>query len=133
MKNLLESIKEIPGKLSAEKRSSDIERQIEENIAYYRVGSKTEINERLDELDREWDVERTVDLNTAAVVLTGVILSATVSKKWLFLPALAAGFLARFAMQNGSTLFGGMRTRAEITREKTGLEQVLKEGVTTME
>ncbi len=60
------------------------------------------------------------------MVLTGVILSATVSKKWLFLPALAAGFLARFAMQNGSTLFGGMRTRAEITREKTGLEQVLK-------
>jgi hypothetical protein len=38
------------------------------------------IDERLAELDREWDIERTLEANAATLAFTGVVLGAAVDK-----------------------------------------------------
>jgi hypothetical protein len=39
--------------------------------------------------DEEWDIERLLETNAAALAFTGVVLGATFDRRWLALPALA--------------------------------------------
>ena len=136
MANLINRVKETLTQEHMQQREAEVERRIAENIDYYRLELEEAILERIDELENEWDLERTVGLNTALVSLTGTILAASVSKKWLILSAVAAGFLARFSLQGGSRplpFFGHLRTRDEIASEKFGLLEILKKGVKPLE
>lgn len=60
------------------------------------------IAERLRELDREWDVERVLEVNASTLALSGVILTATVDRRWLALPAVLTSFLLQHAIQGPS-------------------------------
>jgi hypothetical protein len=105
----------------------DIDQQLERRLRFYAVQDKQTISERLAELDREWDIERTLEANAAAVGLLGLILGATSSRKWFFLPALVSGFLLRHAIQGWCPpvpLFRrlGVRTRLEIEQERYALK-----------
>ena len=85
------------------------------------------IKKRLGELEDEWDMERALELNAAAVALTGVVLGAFVNRKWLILPAVVTAFLAQQAIQGWCPPLAvlrrlGFRTRQEIDREKYGLK-----------
>ena len=85
------------------------------------------IERRLEEVEQEWDLERTLELNASAVALTGIVLGAFVNRKWLVLPALVSAFLAQQAIQGWCPplpLFRklGLRTRREIDKEKFGLK-----------
>ena len=96
------------------------------NLEYYKSEGKAAIDARIEELDREWDIERTLEMNAAAFALTGTILGA-VNRKWLLLPALVTGFLFQHAVQGWCPpvpLFRrmGVRTRPEIDREKFALK-----------
>src|SRR5688572_5251903 len=51
-----------------------------------------DIEERLRALDREWDIERTIQLNAGVVTLAMVGIAA-VQRKAFFLPAIVGGFL----------------------------------------
>src|SRR5438105_14224031 len=84
---------------TSKEKNIRIDRQIDENIHYYRSEPRHVIKKRIEELDKEWDVERTLELNAALVAFTGIILSATVSKKWLWLPGIVTTFLAQHALQ----------------------------------
>ena len=89
------------------------------------------ITQRISELDKEWDIERTLELNASLVALSGIILAAGVNKKWLILPAVVTTFLAQHAIQGWCPplpLFRSMkiRTRKEIDKEKYGLLEALK-------
>jgi len=64
-----------------------IRREAEERVAYF-AAHPTEIEARLHELDREWDIERTLETNASTLAFTGVVLGATLNKRWLALPAL---------------------------------------------
>lgn len=75
---------EINERIAAETRS---------RAAHYAQRSASEITRRLDELDYEWDVERTLETNAAALAFTGVVMAATVDRRWLALPAIVTGFL----------------------------------------
>ena len=44
---------------------------------------KRQIPACLNELDQEWDIERAIQLNASAIAFTGIILGATVDKRWL--------------------------------------------------
>ena len=46
------------------------------------------IPSRLRELDVEWDIERTLEANASTLAFTGVVLGATVDRRWLALPAI---------------------------------------------
>ena len=84
------------------------------------------IDTRLAELDREWDIERMLEANAAAVGLTGVCLAATVSRKWLILPGIVSAFLLQHAIQGWCPPLPvlrrlGFRTPAEIEDERDRL------------
>ena len=84
------------------------------------------INQRLAELEREWDIERTLEANAASLSVTGIILGVTVDRRWLFLPAAVTGFLLQHALQGWCPplpIFRrmGFRTAAEIESERQAL------------
>jgi hypothetical protein len=80
------------------------------------------IDERIRELEREWDVERTLEANAAIVALAGIVLGATVDRRFLAVPAAVAGFLLQHALQGWCPPLPflrrlGVRTSAEIHQE----------------
>ncbi len=90
------------------------------------AGHRAAIDRRLDELDREWDVERVLEANAAALALAGTALGAFHDRRWLALPAVVTGFLLQHAVQGWCPpvpLFRrlGIRTAAEIQAEKAAL------------
>jgi hypothetical protein len=104
-----------------------IRRRTEENIELYSAAGGNFIDRRLAELDREWDIERLLEANAAAVVLAGLFLSATVSRKWLLLPSAVGAFLLQHALQGWCPPLiwfrrMGVRTANEIEIERYGLK-----------
>src|SRR5204863_8688637 len=74
------------------------ERTIEHLCNY--VGQSTEaISRRIEELDREWDIERWLEVNASSLALGGVFLGVTINRKWLWLPTLVLPFLLLHATQ----------------------------------
>src|SRR5881394_2506795 len=57
------------------------------------------IDERIRELEREWDVERTLEGNGAIVALAGLALGVTVDRRFLAIPAAVGAFLLQHALQ----------------------------------
>jgi hypothetical protein len=86
-----------------------------------------EIAQRLRALDQEWDVERLLQTNASLIVLLGLTLAATVSRKFLLLPAGVFGFFAQHALQGWCPPIPvfrrlGVRTQREIERERYALK-----------
>lgn len=103
-----------------------IRKQIENNVVYY-AAHPEEIDARLEELDREWDIERTLEANAAAVTVGSMLLGLLSSRKWLLLPILVGGFLLQHAMQDWCPPLPvlrrmGVRTQTEIDRERYALK-----------
>lgn len=103
-----------------------IDKQILENLKSYRKNNDG-IAARIRELDREWDIERRLQMNAAALALTGTVLGAFVNRRWLILPAVVASFLMQHAVQGWCPPLPffrrfGVRTRPEIDREKYALK-----------
>lgn len=86
-----------------------------------------EIPSRLRELDAEWDVERTLEANASALAFTGVVLGATLDRRWIALPAIVTAFLFQHAVQGWCPPLPilrrmGFRTAREIDTERTALK-----------
>lgn len=82
---------------------------------------------RLQELDREWDIERTLEANAASVTLIGVGLATLVDRRFLLLPAVVGVFLLQHALEGWCPpvpIFRslGFRTEAEIDEERYALK-----------
>ncbi len=108
--------------------NEQIDKQILANLKSYRKNNQ-DIDARIRDLDREWDIERTLEMNAAALALTGTLLGAFVNRKWLVLPAVVGSFLVQHAVQGWCPplpLFRklGIRTRPEIDREKYALKAI---------
>ncbi|MFC0807384.1 hypothetical protein ACFHWW_18200 [Ensifer sp. P24N7] len=100
--------------------------QMEERLAYYET-HPDQISARLAELDREWDLERTLEANASTLAFTGTMLAATVDRRWLALPAIVTGFLFQHAMQGWCPPLPilrrlGFRTAEEINQERYALK-----------
>lgn len=97
------------------------------NIALYANSQQADISRRIQELDREWDIERLLETNAAFLSLTGLVLGVNVDKRWLLLPAVVAGFLLQHALQGWCPPVPllrrlGVRTAAEIDAERYALK-----------
>jgi hypothetical protein len=84
---------------------------------------------RIKELEKEWDIERTLEANAASLSLIGLMLGIVFSRKFLLLPLIVAGFLLQHAIQGWCPpvpVFRrmGVRTMDEIMREKAALEML---------
>jgi hypothetical protein len=104
-----------------------IDRQITKSVRFFSGKSEDEINQRIHDLEREWDMERLLETNASALAFAGVVLGVVRNKKWLFLPGIVLPFLLQHAVQGWCPpvpLFRrlGVRTREEIEREKFALK-----------
>ena len=106
--------------------NEQIRRQTEQNVARF-AADPAAIDQRLTELDREWDIERTLEANAASISLIGLALGATVDRRFFIVPGLVAGFLLQHAVQGWCppvTFFRhrGFRTSSEIDEERYALK-----------
>lgn len=114
--------------------SDDVNRELDRQIAvrvreFAMEGSENDISRRIDELDREWDMERLLETNASLIGLTGLILGLTHNKKWFVVPGIVLPFLFQHAIQGWCPpvpVFRrlGFRTRKEIDREKYALKDL---------
>lgn len=112
---------------TAEKINTEILRTTEESIARHGAAGAEAINRRLADLDAEWDVERTLEANASTLSLVGLVLAATVNRKWLALPVVVQAFLLQHALQGWCPPLPilrrmGFRTAEEIHRERYALK-----------
>jgi len=91
--------------------------------------SRASIDDRLRELDEEWDIERLLEPNASALAFAGVALGVAVDKRWLALPALVTAFLFQHAVQGWCPPLPilrrlGYRTAREIEIERVALKRL---------
>ncbi len=104
-----------------------IARATERNVAYhFNAGAKL-IDRRLKQLEREWDTERVLEANAAAVSLIGLFLGATKNRSWYILPTAVSLFLMQHALQGWCPPLSvirrlGVRTAREIENERVALK-----------
>jgi hypothetical protein len=103
-----------------------IERDMLQRLYYYRQHPE-EIDQRLRELDEEWDIERTLETNASAVISASVLWSLLSGRKSLLLAAGVSAFLLQHALQGWCPPIAvfrrlGFRTAAEIATERYALK-----------
>ena len=58
-----------------------IDRLLEERIRFYSTQPEHVITRRIEELEREWDIERLLETNASSLMLTGAQLGANVFRR----------------------------------------------------
>ena len=102
--------------------------QLRANVAYY-AAHPEQIDQRLRDLDAEWDIERWLQLNSAALTLAGLTLALAHSRKWLLLPLVVQGFFLQHGIEGYCPplpIFrrAGVRTEGEIEAERQALKSL---------
>lgn len=109
----------------------EIDRRTNSNIRRYANSPPEVVHRRIEELDKEWDVERALEVTASTLALTGLLLGMTANKKWLMLPGVVLSFLLQHGLQGWCPPLPllrrlGVRTRGEIDREKYELKALLE-------
>lgn len=104
-----------------------IRRQTQASIEHYSKHPEL-IAQRLKELDSEWDVERMLQFNSAALSLIGLALAKR-NLKWLMLPMAVQGFFLQHGLQGWCPPLpvfrrAGIRTAREIEIERHALKSL---------
>jgi hypothetical protein len=112
---------------SPSKFNNEIDQQLKLSIDEYLNGDQKNINSRLKQLDKEWDIERGLEVNMPIVALIGLALGIFVSKWWFIFPVIVLLFFLEHAIQGWCPplpIFRklGFRTRKEIDKEKYALK-----------
>ncbi len=96
-------------------------------VEQYDSASPAEIEDRLQALEQEWDVERTIEANASTLILVGLGLGKFVDRRFYALPATVAAFLLQHALQGWCPPIPilrrlGFRTQTEIDEERYALK-----------
>jgi len=123
----INSGKDLVRKNTSNSVNEKIDRRTTENVLKYSNANSVALDERIQSLNKEWDIERHLQLISATKVLLGICLGLTVNKKWFLLSAVSAGFLVQHSIQGWCptvTLLRrlGIRTKNEIDIERNALE-----------
>jgi hypothetical protein len=105
--------------------NEQIARQIEANVYYY-ARHIDEIEQRLNELEREWDIERTLETTFSAAAVSGFFLGMF-SRRFRFFAGMAGGLMLEHALHGWSPPLPllrriGIRTSREINLERYALK-----------
>jgi len=111
---------------TAEHVNERIERQTHERVRRLEA-QPAAIDQRLKQLDEEWDIERAIEMNAAALAFIGTALGYFAHPYWLVLPALVTAFLFQHAVQGWCPPVPilrrfGFRTVYEIEQERHALK-----------
>jgi len=98
----------------------------EQRVRKYRNATREQLDERLAELDHEWDIERMLETNAATLAFTGSVLALTKDRRFAFVPLVITGFLLQHAVQGWCPPLPllrrlGFRTMHEIDQERQAL------------
>jgi hypothetical protein len=104
-----------------------IDDTMRDRLFSYSTRSDTEISTRIDALDREWDIERYLEVMAPSFALTGLTLGLLGSRKWLLFSSAVLAFLVQHAVQGWCPPLAvlrrlGVRTRREIDEERYALK-----------
>ncbi|MBO0696979.1 MAG: hypothetical protein J2P46_01165 [Zavarzinella sp.] len=104
-----------------------IREQTRVNVARFGRAGPAAIDRRLKELDEEWDIERTLEANAAALAFAGASLALLADRRFAVAPLAVGGFLLQHAVQGWcppAPVFRrlGVRTQTEIDEEKAALK-----------
>jgi hypothetical protein len=107
--------------------NQQIRQRTERSIMASIAGGPAEVERRLEELDREWDIERVLETMAPTITLFGLALGITKNRKWLFLPAFVQTFFLQHALQGWCPPIPvlrrlGFRTADEINEERYALK-----------
>jgi hypothetical protein len=103
-----------------------VRRSMEQRLALY--ASHPDMgDERLAELDREWDVERALEVEAPLATLLGIALGWRVNQRWLALPLFSQSMMLLHALQGFYPLLPllrrmGFRTEQEISAERYAIK-----------
>jgi hypothetical protein len=112
---------------SDQRQNGRIDAQTLQCLEQHAASDRASIGRHIEAVDREWDVERYLQMNAGLVSLSGLVLGAFVSRRFLILPAAVFGFFLQHATQGWCPPLpvfrkAGVRTRREINREKYALK-----------
>jgi hypothetical protein len=104
-----------------------IRQQTEARVAMCAAEGSHAIDERLNQLDEEWDIERWLETMAPTITLAGLCLGLTVSRRWLAVPVIVQGFFLQHALQGWCPPISilrqlGVRTIDEIHQERFALK-----------
>lgn len=104
-----------------------IDQRTKDYVRLYASQPFEQISARIDELDREWDIERAVEFQGSITALLGIVLAFTHNRKWLWLTVINQSFLLQHSIQGWCPPVSlwrrfGVRTRKEIDIERTALK-----------
>jgi hypothetical protein len=113
-----------------------IDRDTEMRVLYYGKHPE-EIPERMKQLDREWDIERALETGSSSLTLLGLLLGATVNRKWFLLSLGVQGFFLQHSIQGWCPPLPlmrnlGIRTVEEIEAERCSLKKIEDDRATTL-
>lgn len=113
---------------TSETRREAIDSKTRENVRRHAAGASG-TSRRIAELEREWDVERTLEANASTLALTGAVLGTTINKKWFWLTGGVLGFLFQHATSGWCPPLPilrklGVRTQGEIDQERFALKAI---------
>ncbi|MCB5185017.1 DUF2892 domain-containing protein [Methylobacillus gramineus] len=117
-------------RFTSSKINQEIDQQTILNIEKYSGLDQDAIRARIYELDKEWDIERVLEVNASTLSLAGLALGTFVNKKWFALSGGVMIFLLQHGVQGWCPPLPilrrlGIRTRGEIDYEKYSLVGLL--------
>ncbi|HEX2921690.1 MAG TPA: hypothetical protein VHO50_11055 [Bacteroidales bacterium] len=112
-----------------ENRNIKMDAALMERLKKYRNLSIYEINLRLKKLEKEWDIERALEVNASSLAISGIVLGTIVSRKWFLLSFFVSVFLLHHGVQGWCPPIPvlrafGYRTRQEINEEIYALKAI---------
>ena len=112
---------------TAESVNEQIERETEQRVARLARARQYEIDQRLAELDAEWDIERYLETMAPTFTLLGTFLGLTKSRKFFAIPIVVQAFFLQHALQGWCPPLIplrrlGVRTADEINKERYALK-----------
>ena len=107
--------------------NKQIRTRAENRLAQCVARGPAAITQRLKELNREWDIERTLEINGSTLLLIGVALGAFLNVWWLLLPTFVGIFCIQHALQGWCPPIAifrrlNIRTQREIDEERNALK-----------
>lgn len=104
-----------------------IDDAMRDRLFAYSTCTDEEISARIAELDREWDIERYLEVLAPMFALSGITLGVLRDRRWLLLAGGVLAFLVQHALQGWCPPLAvlrrmGVRTRREIDEERYALK-----------
>jgi hypothetical protein len=114
-------------KHTSHEAQAEIDAEAQGRVASLRGASREALTRRLEELRREWDVERALEVNASTLILVSSVVAGVRTRSWGFAaPAVVAAFLLQHGLQGWCPPLPvlrrlGFRTQREIDAERTAV------------